>query len=102
MTETLEYYIKQVHKKGFNISLMINTYKKRQRARKSTYEVPEEVYIEVCKEYFKRGEEIDKGFPYFMKVLTMKAQDSCARKSQKHEKFGKMPENIRSIMGGMK
>ena len=44
---------------------------------------------------------VDKSFPYFMKVLTMKAADHCANSNQKYEKFGKMPESIKKIMQGV-
>jgi len=95
---------KAVHDKGFNISMMINTYKKKQVDRKTTYKVPESVFCDVCKEYLKSGDNIDKSFPYFMKVLVMKAQESCANNSKKQagaNKFGKMPDNIKAIMRGM-
>lgn len=100
----LEQLRKQIHAKGFNISILINKFKKTQRERKALYEVPESVFEEVCLEYLKRGENIDKSYPYFMTVLTMKAQESCANNQQKQaglNKFGKMPENIKSIMRGM-
>ena len=97
----LQEYIKAVHDKGFNISMMINTFKKKQRDRGATYQVPDEVYADVCIEYLKRGDNIDHSYPYFMKVLVMKSQDSCANASQKYEKFGKMTQSIKSIMQGV-
>jgi len=98
MTEPLNYYIKQVHDRGFNISMMINTYKKKQADRGATYIVPDEVYISVCEEYIKRGDEVRQGFPYFMRVLVEKSRESCAGRSQEYQRFGEMAQNIKQIM----
>lgn len=94
-------YIQAVHAQGFNISMMINKFKKIQVERKSTYTVPDEIFKDVCIEILKRGEVIESPYPYFMKVLVMKSQDFCARENQKYKKFGKMAESIKSIMKGV-
>ncbi len=101
---------KMVADKGFNIYLLINKFKKVQREKKALYEVPEEVYCDVCLEISKRLEitKIDNPWPYFMKVLTMKSHEHFANKHQEEAKkmsgdkrSTKMPESIRSILKGM-
>lgn len=100
----LEQIKKQVHSKGFNISMMINKFKKSQRDRKALYEIPEEVYILVCEEILEKLEHysIKQPWPYFMKVLTLKSHEHFANKNQKEHKdksFNrKMPESLRAIM----
>jgi len=104
MTNNLEELKKAVHKKGFNISMMINTFKKRQRALKSTREIPDAVLCEVCLEYLKRGDHIRKEFPYFMRILNSKMDEFQANKVQaehKEKKFGAMPSNMKSILKNM-
>ena len=96
----LEQLKKLVHEKGFNISMMINLYKKKRREAKALGEIPEEIYCQVCLEYLK-GKAIKCNFPYFMRVLVRKAEEYYAGKSQKYEKFGKMPDSIKSIMKGV-
>ena len=98
---TLSEYKIAVHKKGFNISMMINTFKKKQREMKSTREIPESVLCEVCKEYLMRGDSVRSGFPYFMKVLNMKMDDyqsNLIQTDHKEKAFGKMPTNIKEAM----
>ena len=98
---TLQTLIKEVHLKGFNISAMINLFKKRQREAGSTREVPEEVYVEVCLEYLK-DRNIKKDFPYFLKVLNLKADHYHAKQLQEEAEKNKfnefMPEHLKSIM----
>jgi len=99
MTE-LDLLRKAVHEKGFNISVLINKFKKTQVERKALYQVPESVFCDVCKEYLKNGDRIDKSYPYFMKVLVMKAQESCANAQIKeHAKFKKEPARLKITIG---
>ena len=101
MPNRLEDLKKDVHKSGFNISMMINLFYKRSKLREK---LPDSVLCEVCLEYIKRGKDIKKTFPYFVRVLTNKSQQYFANKTQedaKSRKFGKMPENIKSIMKGI-
>ena len=100
---TLEDHIKAVHRKGFNISMMINTFKKKQREMKSTREIPDSILREVCLEYLKRGDQVKNGFPYFMKVLNMKIDEYQANLNQsdhKSQQFGKMPSNLKEALKG--
>jgi len=97
----LDTLIKQVHAEGFNISVMINLFKKREREHRARRIVPNEVYCAVCLEYLKRHEAINKSFPYFMKVLNMKADQHIGKqvdKDAKDSKFGGYSESIKSIM----
>lgn len=99
MTE-LDLLRKEVHATGFNISMMINLYKKRQFQRKSTIVLPDEVYCAVCREYLK-DRIVRKDFPYFMIVLVKKAEEYCAKFNQDVDKFDKsFPEHISLIMKG--
>ena len=98
--ESLDWYKKEVHKRGFNISMMINLFKKKQRKMKALYEVPDEVFIEVCKEYFKRGDSVDKTFPYFLAVLKKKVEESVVRKNiSDHEKIKNEPVRLKITIG---
>jgi len=98
---SLESYKKLVHDQGFNISRMINRFKKTQRERKALYTVPDEVYIEVCKEYLKRSPAVTDSWPYFMKVLVLKAHEDNAnrniRESNKNNFSRTMPTHLRDI-----
>ena len=97
--DNLNDYKKAVHARGFNISRMINKFKKDQRERKALYEVPETVLIEVCKEYLV-GREVKDNFPYFLKVLTLKTHQFQANKSQEESnkhKNARMPQHIKDI-----
>ena len=88
---------KLVHAEGFNISMMINKFKKEQAAAKATTEIPDDVYIEVCKEFIKRPP-ARSPWAYFMKVLILKSHEHCANKTQSHEKFSKtMPQSIKNL-----
>lgn len=91
----------EVHKKGFNISMMINLFKKKQRDRKALYDVPDEVLCAVCSYYLLKHDTISHDFPYFLRVLEAKSQDYRAnqtRKEAKDNKFGEMAESVKSIM----
>lgn len=98
----LSEYRKMVHDQGFNISRMINKFKKTQRERKALYTVPDEVFIEVCKEYLKRGKGVDQSWPYFMKVLVLKAHENNANRNiqtAKSEQFSRnMPTHLRDLL----
>ena len=52
----LEQLKKEVHAKGFNVSMMINLYKKKRVEQKATGIVPDEIYCAVCLEYLKEKE----------------------------------------------
>jgi len=102
-SKKLEFLKKEVHAKGFNISMMINLYNKKRRDQKCIGVIPEEIYCDVCIEYLK-CRAIKRDFPYFMTVLARKTEEHYANKTQaeaKANKFGKMPENIKSIMKGV-
>jgi len=91
-----------VHEKGFNISMMINTFKKKQKLIGSLREIPDSILCEVCEEYLMRLY-VKKGFPYFMKVLSVKIDQYYANRVQKEHKeknFGKMPSNIKEALRG--
>ena len=96
MTE-LELLKTEVHAKGFNISMMINTFKKKQVERKALYSVPDEVFCEVCRVYLKKGE-IRKDFPYFMTVLIRKSEEFMKKKQTEYEGFGKMADSIKAAI----
>lgn len=102
MLETLK---KQCHSKGINISMMINKFKKSQKERKALYEIPDTVYIEVCKTILAVKEVPDKPYPYFMKVLTLKSHEYFANKHQVENKRFKTdrgnPTLLRKIMEGI-
>jgi len=101
MTE-LDLLKTEVHAKGFNVSMMINLFKKKQREMKAIHEVPDEVLCAVCRAYLTTTKQIDKSFPYFMTVLQRKSEEYCAANSQKYERFGRMPQSILEIMKGVK
>jgi len=68
--------IEKVHKeKGVNISMLINKLKKDQRGRKVLYEIPEEVYISVCETILSLTKMPKCDYPYFMKILNLKAHE---------------------------
>ena len=102
MPTSLDDYRKLVHAQGFNISRMINKFKKTQRERKALYTVPDEVFIEVCKEYLLRGKGVDQSWPYFMKVLVLKAHENNAnaqiRESNKNKFSKSMPQHLADIL----
>ncbi len=106
MTE-LEEIKKEVHALGFNISMMINKFKKMQKANHARYDIPDEVYVELCKTAKERllMRKITAPWPYFIHVLNMKSADYFARKNKEEARetqFCKtMPESIRSIMKGV-
>jgi len=99
---SLSDYRKLVHDQGFNISMMINKFKKNQRERKATYSVPDEVFIEVCKEYLNRGSKVDKSWPYFMKILVLKAHEDQANQNIRNSKANQfsrsMPQHLKDIL----
>ncbi len=97
---------KQIYNKGFNIYLLINKFRKLQKQRKALYEVPDEVYLETCKEILKRLENygVKDKWAYFMHVLTMKSHEYFANKHQteaKDQQFSRqMPEHLRNLLNG--
>ncbi len=101
---TLETLKKQCHSKGINISMMINKFKKSQKERKALYEIPDEVYVEVCKAILAIHKSPSNWYPYFMKVLTLKSHEYFANKHQvEHKKQkGTNPTLLAEIMNGMK
>lgn len=104
MTPELNEILIKIHKKGFNISQLLGKLAKIRKERKTTYDIPEEVKIEVCREILKNVENIKQPWPYFMKVLEMKSQEYFANKTMKEagkNKFRKMPESIKSILKGI-
>jgi len=104
MNQELNNLLKQIHAKGFNISMLLNKLAKIRKERKTIYAIPEEVKLEVCKNILSNIDNIKKPWPYFMKVLEMKSQDYFAKKTQVEadkNKFCRMPESIKSIMKGV-
>lgn len=87
--------------------MMINKFKKSQKERKALYEIPDTVYIEVCKEILGRLENygIKHPYPYFMKVLTLKSHEYFANKTQVENKKFKTeranPMIMKEIMRGI-
>ena len=70
--------LKSVHAEGFNISMLINTYRKRSRL---SPEIPEEVVRAICLEYLKRKPA--NGFPYFLRVLKSQTEKYFAEQNIK-------------------
>ena len=102
MTE-LDLLKTEVHAKGFNISMMINLFKKKQRERGAKYVIPDSVYCAVCREYLTK-KAVERNFPYFMRVLVRKAEEDCVNRNRQMaelHKFGKMPESLKGILKGM-
>lgn len=98
---TLEQLKKQVHAKGFNISMMMNLYKKKRVEQGALGVIPEEIYCKVCLEYLK-DKEVKRDFPYFLRVLIRKAEEFHAETQQKQPRFDKSyPQHIKSIMKGV-
>jgi hypothetical protein len=99
---SLSDYRKLVHDQGFNISMMINKFKKSQRERKATYTVPDEVFISVCKEYLRLGKGVDHSWPYFMKVLVLKAHEHNANhqiQTANSQRFSRsMPTHLKDLL----
>jgi len=104
--KALESLKKQVHDKGFNISVLINRFKKDQRARKVTYAVPDEVYIAVCETVLKTDlSRIKSNYPYFMRILKAKSEEFFANNAQsEHSKVknANWAISISDIMKGAK
>lgn len=91
--------IDRVHKeKKVNISMLINKFKKDQRARKATYEVPEKVYIAVCKTILGLKTMPKCDYPYFMKILNLKAHENNAQENiEKSKQYKTRPDAIKDI-----
>jgi len=90
--------LERVYKeKGVNIMMLINKFKKDQRARKSTYEIPEEVYISVCKTILGLTEMPKCDYPYFMKILNLKAQEHVAQNNVSESRKYKRTEALADI-----
>ena len=95
----LEDLKKQVHTKGFNISMMINRFKKEQRNKKSTAVVPDSVYEYVCLSFLSTSPK-DKAWAYFMKVLVMKFKEHMANSNVKqHKKYKSEPTRLKITIG---
>ena len=98
---TLDTLKKEVHKSGFNISRMINRFKKDQRKRKAIYEIPDEVLENVCREVL-IGRHVTDPYPYFMKVLHLKSHEYFANKNitdNNKNKFSRtMPQHLADIL----
>ena len=101
MDTNLSGYIKLCHSKGFRVAVLINTFKKKQRAMKAVNEVPEEVLIDVCKEFLKEREILIQ-WPYFMKVLNMKLNGYYAKKTQEEARKAQFsrsrPQHLKELL----
>ena len=93
---TFEELKKDIHKKGFNISMMLNKFKKMQKERKALYEIPEEVFYKTCFEIERRLEisEIENPWPYFMTILTRKSYEYFAGKSREEAEKSRFPRTM--------
>ena len=77
--------------------MMINLFKKKQRERKALYEVPDEIFCTVCREYLTNKNQIDRSFPYFMTVLTRKAEEYSIKRHTGGARFGQMAQSIKEL-----
>lgn len=78
--------------------MMINKFKKSQKERKALYEIPDTVYIEVCKDVLNCKELPKSWYPYFMKVLNLKSHEYFANKHQVENKRFKTDRGNPTIM----
>ena len=95
--------VDKVHKeKKVNISMLINRFKKEQRMRRATYEIPEAVYIDVCNTILSLTEMPECDYPYFMKILNLKAHDHVSGKNiQEGEKYKNEPSQLKNILNNI-
>ena len=93
--------IKEIHSKGFNISMMINQFRKES---KLSIEIPEEVILNVCNSFDKYKP--IKPYPYFKKVLKGECEKHCIQLQKDACKTGKTNKDgidkIRELIKGIK
>ena len=92
--ETLA-HIYKVRDKGLNLFPLMGRYKK---LSKLSPPIPNDVIKGVCREYLKVSQlrEIEKQFPYFLRILEQKTRDYFANEAVKeHEKMKKEPVKLK-------
>lgn len=92
--ETLA-HIYKVRDRGLNLFPLMGRYKKKS---KLIHPIPNDVIKAVCREYLKVTEirEIEKQFPYFIRILEQKTRDYFANEQVKfHEKLKKEPVKLK-------
>jgi hypothetical protein len=85
LSPDLESKIKEVHESGFNISALINQFRKESRL---AVELPDSVYISVCNAFIKYKPE--KPWPYFKKVLKGESERHCISLQKEQAKTGEI------------
>jgi len=79
-----------VHALGFNIVALINRFKKEQKSMKATVVIPDEVYVNVCKSILLYWDDVEKPWPYFMRVLNEESRSwNANRNIEEHNKIKK-------------
>jgi len=93
--ELEELKMKVYQEKQCNVHMFINRFKKDQRDRKALYIIPDSVYIEVCKTILGLSTAPKEWYPYFMHILTLKADEwNANRNIDEHEAIKKEPTRV--------
>jgi len=105
MEKTNKELLAEVKKKGINIYMLLNLYKKRSKLR---VDIPEEVIHSLCTAYLENDRPIRSDFPYFLQMLKKKTEEYFSKQNEnesiKRHKTGRkerVPESIASIMRGI-
>ena len=94
----LKIIIDRVHKeKDVNISMLINKFKKDQKERKATYEIPDSVYIAVCDTILSLTTMPKVDYPYFMKIINLKSHEHVAGRNVRESKEYKRKDALRDV-----
>ncbi len=103
MDNYLRELMRRVYKeKGVNIYAHINRFKKAQVERKALYEIPDSVYIDVCKQIILCQTRINNHWAYFVIVLKAESEKYFSSKQvQEGKEHKKEPANIMKIMKEM-
>ena len=101
MTETIK-ILKIVYNEGFNVYQLIHRVKHKLGWAKDR-KFPEEVILNLCKQYLKDRKKIRNEWVWFVKVLGEKSAEYYAQKNiDENKKDESVPQSIKEIMRGVK